>query len=511
MPTRLMFFVGLMTLTALLFLAGGRAEASALFVDISAGGDHTCALSDAGTVWCWGTNHSGQLGNNHHRGSVHPVQVCADEACVRPLQNVVELSAGLSHTCALLDGGTVKCWGRSWAGELGLPDTPDSFCVDYFCRRAPVTVCQEYDETARLCTQHLTGIISVSAGGLHTCALRSEGSITCWGANFIGQLGNGTETSGVNALAQGSVLNGDGTPITDAVAIDAGYVHNCALTQDSTVRCWGADFGRLSDGRDCDRTCATAGVVCEVVDPEEDGCEQPLRDVQQLAAGDSHTCALQADGDVKCWGHNHVGELGNGDPSEVEPPVLVGGLAGVVSLDASWDFTCALLVDGSVRCWGSNLAGQLGNGDGYGASVDGEFTVELELAPVPVCVRLQDDVCLEELSGVTVLGVGRLHVCVLESSSGAKCWGDDTYGQLGSEDSCFQCYRIYDVEDARVKIVPGDVNCDGATTSIDALLVLQWEAGLVTDLACLERGDLNEDGSINSIDGSLILQEVAMA
>ncbi|GIV95657.1 MAG: hypothetical protein KatS3mg057_0314 [Herpetosiphonaceae bacterium] len=243
------------------------------------------------------------------------------------------LSAGDAHTCALLADGTARCWGDNWYGQLGDGSTTSS--------ASPVVVGG---------ATPLTDIVALSAGGAHTCALLADGTARCWGDNWYGQLGDGSTTSSASP-----VVVGGATPLTNVLALSAGYAHSCALVADGSARCWGANgAGQLGDGT---TTSSASPVVV--------GGATPLTNVLALSAGSYHSCALLADGGVRCWGANWSGQLGDGSTTSSPSPVAVGGatpLTDIVALSAGGEYSCALLADGGVRCWGRNDYGQLGDG-----------------------------------------------------------------------------------------------------------------------------------------------------
>ncbi len=241
---------------------------------INAGNDHTCAITSAGGVRCWGEFHGADL---------KPVRYLKTKP-VRGLDGgVVALSAAYDDGCAVTAAGAVRCWGEHYTTRAGASPLTS------------VPVAGVADATA------------VSVGGSHACALSDAGSVSCWGGNRHGQLGNGTTTDSAAPVP----VRG----LADVVAISAGYQYTCALTGAGTVKCWGHDeYGQLGAGKAADTT-APADVV-------------GLTDVAALSAGFQHACAMTGAGAVKCWGHNFEGQLGIGPTtlSNSPTPLDVVGL-----------------------------------------------------------------------------------------------------------------------------------------------------------------------------------------
>ncbi len=291
-----------------------------------AAADHTCALTSAGGVKCWGANYSGQLGDGTITSRSTPVDV------IDLSSGVTTIAAGASHTCAVTSGGGVKCWGTNYIGQLGDGTTTSS--------STPVDVVG------------LSGITAVATGNDHTCALTSGGGVKCWGWNYVGELGDGTTTDSRTPVDVVGLSGG-------VVALSGGGMHTCAVTGSGGVKCWGANWGgRLGDG-----TTRHSMIPVDVCAGGAAGCTGTLGDVTKVAAGESHTCALTSMGAVKCWGLNPYGQLGAGATTNQSTPVDVNGLqSGATALAAGNYHSCALVGNGRPKCWGSDRDGQLGLG-----------------------------------------------------------------------------------------------------------------------------------------------------
>jgi alpha-tubulin suppressor-like RCC1 family protein len=335
----------------------GPGRATDLFgvVKVATGGRHTCAVvqmetSDA--VKCWGANDHGQLGNGTNAESRAPIDV-AGLVGVR----VTALTAGSDHTCVLLDTGEVLCWGYNGYGQLGNGSTVSS--------NVPLAVTLPGGET----------VTSIASGQNHNCLLTAGRYVYCWGFNEFGQVGDGVmppppaypTPTRVNSLA--------GT----ATAVDTGGNHACALNTDGTVQCWGAnDSGQLGNDRaDLDVHSSPIFVA------EGPGLTARLTGVQSIALGFSHSCARMNGSWVKCWGWNFNGQLGVGSNNEHHAPVFVqeapgSDLVNVSTVAPGGYHTCAVMGDTRAMCWGKNMDGQLGNGFS-GAGTDRLFPVEVKL------------------------------------------------------------------------------------------------------------------------------------
>jgi alpha-tubulin suppressor-like RCC1 family protein len=293
---------------------------------IAAGGGHACALTEGGGVKCWGLNNFGQLGDDTRANSSAPVDV------VGLSSGVAAISAGGSHTCALMETGGVQCWGENGFGQLG-DGTLD-------IRRTPVDVLG------------LTGgVRAIAAGGTHTCAVLDGGGVKCWGFNGNGQLGNpGTSVSDRYQPVPADV-QGLSEPAVEAAA---GFAVTCIRTERGGVQCWGQrGNGQLGDGLAPEAQKAFSSLPVDALGLTEGAAA--------IAVGGGTSCALTAGGAVLCWGT----QTGAEDPAARDSsfaPIPVSGLSGVAALAAGDMHVCVLTAAGTVKCWGVNSNGQLGDG-----------------------------------------------------------------------------------------------------------------------------------------------------
>ncbi|MDP1619401.1 MAG: RCC1 repeat-containing protein, partial [bacterium] len=303
-------------------------------IQITAGSSHACALKNDSSVFCWGNNWAGELGDNTTTKRYTPVQVLGVDA-IGTLTDVGQIVSGGAFSCAIKNDGSVFCWGYNGAGELG-----DGSYID---RLTPVQVLG-VDGIGTL-----TDVSQVTAGFDHACALKIDGSVNCWGYNPYGQLGDNTT---VNKNVPVQVVDADGTgSLTDVNEITAGMDYVCALKNDGSVFCWGYNVhGQLGDN-----TTTQKLIPVQVLGVNAVGT---LSDVNRIAAGSNHTCALKNDGSVFCWGYNGYGQLGDDTTVQKLTPIQVlgvgtfGTLSDVSQIATGASHTCALKNDGSVFCWG---------------------------------------------------------------------------------------------------------------------------------------------------------------
>jgi alpha-tubulin suppressor-like RCC1 family protein len=293
--------------------------------DVAVGVDHVCALR-MGSVSCWGNNDEGQLGTGDQVDRYSPTFVPG-------ITQVVAITAGYQHTCALVAAGNVWCWGRNLSGQIG--DGNPIGTVSHYL--SPIRVGPPGGHP-------LGNVVTISARAEGTCAVLANGTVQCWGLNSSGQLGDGTTTS---RSTPAPVLGLSGVTAISA----AGIAQACVVLDDGQARCWGDNgFGQLGDGTSTSSSSPVAVAnVTHAVD---------------IAVHGSHACVLQSDARVWCWGNNTSGQLGNGTTIGSNVPVLAGNpLTTVVSLVAGQNHTCIVHVDGSAQCWGDDAHGELGVGD----------------------------------------------------------------------------------------------------------------------------------------------------
>ena len=400
---------------------------------ISAGYNHTCAILTGGSLMCWGSNGSYQIGDGSGSDKLKPIQVTGLTS------GVLAVAAGASHTCAILSGGALKCWGENYAGQLGNGSTTDI-------------------STPTAVSSLSSGVATIAACISHTCAILADGSAKCWGDNTYGELGDGTKTnatspvqvsgltSGVGSLSGGNGFTcalmtsgvakcwgtndkgqlgigslGAGQYSSSAkpvpvlglgsgnLAVDAGSLHTCAVLASGAVNCWGRNaYGQIGDG--------TTGNGYDGANKSSPTQVIGLTGgMAAIALGENHSCALSATGGMKCWGYNGAGRLGNASTSDALTPVQVIGLEnGVSSIAAGSYHSCAVLAGGGVKCWGLNDRGQLGDGTS-GTGTD--KTIPTQVYGLT--------------SGVSMIAAGEYHTCALMTDGSAKCWGRNAYGQLG--------------------------------------------------------------------------------
>lgn len=321
-------------------VATGGVLAGKTLTQVSTGAAHTCALDSAGAAYCWGYGGNGGLGNGTTVFSSDvPVAVSMSGALAG--KALVQVVAGYDHTCALAARGAAYCWGDNSRGELGDGTTVGS--------SVPVPVSTGGVLAGKAMAQ-------VTVGFFETCALGTAGAAYCWGAGLDGALGNGSTADSAVPVAVHTRGVLAGRKLT---RISTGYSYACALDRAGQAYCWGYNvYGQLGNGRTAD-----SSVPVRVVTR---GARAGRR-LTQISAGDVHACALGPAGQAYCWGSNYQGALGSGSTVGFSAvPVRVdlrGPRAGrrLTQIAAGDVHSCALDASGAAYCWGQNYAGQLGN------------------------------------------------------------------------------------------------------------------------------------------------------
>jgi alpha-tubulin suppressor-like RCC1 family protein len=301
-------------------------EGGLRFLQVSAGGFHTCGVTTDNKLYCWGRNSEGSLGRFEPSETATPLAVMTT-------RRFRQVSAGERHTCAITLTNLAFCWGSNQERQLG----------------------DGTDASFRMTPEPVAGglhWIELTAGLFHTCGVTTTNRAYCWGHNFKGTLGDGSTTS-----------HNAPVPVAGGIQflqIDAGFEHTCAVNIGSRVYCWGGnENAQLGDGTRTNRL--TPVPVADT------------RRFKQVSAGENHTCAIATNSKGVCWGAGIEGQLGNGTTFRRALPTPVSGglLFGQVS--AGFGFTCGVTTDSRAYCWGNNMLATLGDG-----------TTDRRLVPVPV-------------------------------------------------------------------------------------------------------------------------------
>ncbi len=341
---------------------------------IVAGISHSCAMlvGDGGQLRCWGRPTNGQLGYGN-------LTIIGDDEApgsagfvdLGGLPTLVQTEGGSFHTCAVIAGGDLVCWGRENEGRLGY--ALGAFNEDVGDDETPAEWVAQFGPV-------LVGgpVEGLALGFAHTCALLSDGTARCWGESNNGQLGYGNSED----------IGDDETPASagpvdlgeTAVQLAGGWFHNCAILESGTVKCWGkGNEGRLGYGN--------VSWVGLVNTPAAVGTVDVGGTAVKIDCGSAHSCALLDDGTIRCWGWGARGQLGYGNVTNIgdnESPasagaVEIGGLAVDIAVDGN--HTCAIREDGRVLCWGDSGEGRLGYGN---LDFVGDDEVPASVGPLPL-------------------------------------------------------------------------------------------------------------------------------
>ena len=326
---------------------------------LAVGYEHSCFLNMKKELTCWGKNEYGQLGIGSTQSQDHPVPVYIDDS-------VVSIVGGYRHNCVLTLGMSIMCWGWNLHGQLGTGDNNS--------RTTPTLVSDIHNEA-----------VAIVTGGYHSCALKLDKSVLCWGLNSNGQLGDGTTEPHSHPVVVRNMNN--------AMQIIAGYAHTCSILDTKSIFCWGHNnHGQL--GKGCDK----------------ESCSTPVKllgveNVRQAALGVHHTCVLIGNEKVYCLGQNDYGQIGDGTLKPRAYPVLVEGIEKVTKIVAGNFHTC-VITQGIVKCWGFNASGQIG-----------DDTTKNRV--VPTKVDIIGDTAISSLAATSVA----YRTYAISEYDVAMCWG----------------------------------------------------------------------------------------
>jgi alpha-tubulin suppressor-like RCC1 family protein len=360
---------------------------------VSGGANHTLILKSDGTVWSFGRNNLGQLGDNTTTNSSNPIQVHGP-GNVGFLTGIVDIAGGMSHSMALKNDGTVWCWGGNADGQIGDGTNTQ--------RNTPVQVKGLGN------TGFLSGVTAVSTSKRVSMALLSDSTIAVWGVNYAGQLADGGTTArNYPERVKGAGFVGYLTGVTKI----RGNCCSCqALRNDGTVWMWGeSQYGQLGRGFTSGTPANPPAPVCAV-----GGCGNGnLTNIVEIGGGSYHMFAVNSSGELFAWGLGATGALGNGSTSNINLPVQI--LTGVSKVAAGGDPSSphgmTLKSDGTVWAWGYNASGELGNGNNTN-----------QLTPVQITTNAASTVAID---------CGWEHSLILKNDGSVCTVGENQYGQLG--------------------------------------------------------------------------------
>jgi alpha-tubulin suppressor-like RCC1 family protein len=373
-------------------------------------GSSACALTSGGSVFCWGANTNGMLGNGNSTNSTLPSPVLGGARGAGNLSDMSSVAVGSDFACALTTAGGVYCWGSNTSGSLGNGNSGTN----------SLTAVQVLGGAQG--AGNLSAVTAIAGGADFACGL-STGNVFCWGLNGSGELGNGVTTASGVPVEVVAGAEGAGA-LANVSSIALGNHHACAIASGGAVYCWGDNtYGQL--GVDPTGTPTSSSPV-QVIGV---GGVGTLSGISALSSGGGHTCGITAAAHVVCWGDDTNGDLGNNSTLSSYAPVEVqavgggGALAGVTSIAAGEFHTCAVAAaDGLgntdvVDCWGDGLDGDLGNN----AAVESDVPVEV--------AGLGGS---GFLSGVSSVAAGAAYSCALSSAGAVDCWGSNAQGALGT-------------------------------------------------------------------------------
>ncbi len=367
--------------------AGGTPDAGGTCIaQMGAKLDHTCVLKVDGTVWCWGRNDYGQVGNGTTTNFSTPVNVFSQATAVY---------VGWYHTCALKNDGTLWCWGRNDSGQFGNGGSTS--------QTVPTEVYAALTGAA---------VTSAAPGASHTCAILPNGTAQCTGDNTEGELGN--PASGAGSLSWANVDVSQISGSTTFTLLDSGFETTCGVLSGGALYCWGYNsFGQLG-------TSTNLGTYLARPSARVSFSGVPF----VISAGNVHVCAVDDIGEPWCWGKNDYGQLGIGsrdsNPHPSPSQVTIATGTSVQTISAGFVHSCALGTDSNVYCWGANDLGQAGTGTAC--------------SPAPCGPTTGTQVAGLSASAVLVVAGGS-HSCAATRAGKVWCWGNNAFGEIGNGSS----------------------------------------------------------------------------
>ncbi len=352
-----------------------RQTSSDDWVQVTAGDQHTCGITNDGTLYCWGNNASGEIGNGDENNLSQniPVNISTDSVWS-------SIATGAGHSCAINQGDfSLWCWGNNDNSQQGYPSTDNT-----------------RDKTKASEVEVTTDWLKIATSDTHTCAIKTDGTLWCWGDNSQSQLGDGGTAEGTTPkqIASSQLW----------LSISLGNNYSCGIKDDSTLWCWGSSSSPLGQT-------SLGHTTPSQVDTAEDWLAHQTKDT--LATSDTHACAIKTDDTLWCWGDNSFGQLGNGTTIASIVPIKVG--------EDTWDtisvaneYSCGFKKNDNLTlwCWGNNANFMLGH--------DSSDNTQ----PSAVDVNF----------GWQAISTGNTHACAIRSSDETLwCWGSNSDGQIGHD------------------------------------------------------------------------------
>ena len=373
------------------------------FTRFDTGTSHVCAIGDDNTTYCWGDNTSGQLGNGSTTDDPYPSEVTLPAG----VNEFTFLVTGNHYSCGVGDDGKSYCWGQGTFGKLGTGSTasrttPRAVVDTNYTpttEEAPANICGECVPTGAETAEIPFTIIATSYD--HNCGVTDDDKVYCWGRNDYGQLGIGSTTD-QSSPTEITLPSG----VTTFTQFGLGYDHTCGLADDNKIYCWGRNaFGQLGNGGSPTSTTPVAVTL-----------PSGVTSFTEVAASHSHNCAIGNNNRTYCWGANTFGQLGEDSFTNRTTPTLVtmpDGVSIINQLALGFRHTCGVGDDNKTYCWGYNADYQVGDG-----------TTENKTKPTPVTMP-------SGVSYISQLSVGDYHSCGIGNNNTLYCWGSNAEGQLG--------------------------------------------------------------------------------